>query len=129
MTFVDSVKSAYRNYFNFSGRVSQSGFWWYVLFYVLVWVVLTVVFGEKEVTTGPGSYAFNAEGGFVSNMWLLLNLIPMFSVACRRLHDIDRSGFWQLVGLVPLIGTIILIVFWSTRGTDGTNRFGPPPQG
>ena len=46
------------------------------------------------------------------------------AVGARRLHDTDRSGWWQLLFLVPVLGWIVLIVFWCQRGTEGPNRFG-----
>lgn len=53
--------------------------------------------------------------------------LPALSVAVRRLHDLDRTGWWYLIILVPLIGLIVLLVFFVTRGTSGPNRFGPDP--
>lgn len=62
-------------------------------------------------------------------LWSLIVFIPSLAVAIRRLHDTDRSGWWLLIGLVPLIGAIVLLVFYLTDGTRGPNRFGPDPKG
>lgn len=127
MTFVESVKSAYRNYFTFSGRASRSGFWWYMLFFLIVSVLLGLVDGTGETVVGPNSVAAYAQTGPLGNLWALVNVIPSIAIACRRLHDTDKSGWWQLLGLIPLVGLIILIVWWASRGTAGSNRFGPDP--
>ena len=61
-------------------------------------------------------------------LWWLITLIPNLAVAIRRLHDTDRSGWWLFIGMIPLVGTIILLVFMFTEGTRGPNRFGPDPK-
>ena len=59
----------------------------------------------------------------------LATILPSLAVAVRRLHDLDRTGWWIFIGLIPLIGWIILIIWYCTRGTVGPNRFGPDPLG
>jgi uncharacterized membrane protein YhaH (DUF805 family) len=66
--------------------------------------------------------------GLLSGIYGLAILIPSLAVTVRRLHDIDRSGWWILIGLVPLIGTIVLLVFAVTEGTPGTNQYGLNPK-
>lgn len=63
----------------------------------------------------------------MSAIWSLANLLPSLAVGVRRLHDTDRSGWWLLIGLIPLIGFIVLIVFFATKGTTGPNQFGEDP--
>ena len=63
----------------------------------------------------------------IEGLFGLATLLPSIAVAVRRLHDLDRSGWWILIGLIPLIGWIILIVWYCSRGTVGPNRFGPDP--
>ena len=129
MTFIDAVKSAYSNYFRFSGRATRSEFWWFWLFCLLTEWALTLIFGTVFVETSPGTFAVQANAGVIGGLWTLFNVIPGLSVGCRRLHDTDRSGWWQLLFLVPLIGGIILIIMWASRGTPYTNRFGSDPLG
>ncbi len=62
-------------------------------------------------------------------LWSLIIFIPNLAVAIRRLHDTDRSGWMILLGLIPLVGAIILLVFYFSEGTRGPNRFGPDPKG
>ena len=66
--------------------------------------------------------------------WILLIVglglfLPTLAVQVRRLHDLDRSGWWILISLIPLVGAIILLVWACTKGTDGENRFGSDPLG
>lgn len=65
----------------------------------------------------------------LSCLWSLFMFIPALAVAIRRLHDTDRSGWWLFIGMIPLIGFIVLLVFWCSEGTRGPNRFGPDPKG
>jgi uncharacterized membrane protein YhaH (DUF805 family) len=65
----------------------------------------------------------------LSGIYGLAVLIPTLAVSVRRLHDIDRSGWWILIGLVPLLGVIVLLVFALLEGTPGDNRYGPNPKG
>ena len=64
----------------------------------------------------------------MSGLYSLAVLIPTLAVTVRRLHDIDRTGWWIFINLIPLIGTIVLLVFALTPGTPGTNQYGPNPK-
>ena len=66
----------------------------------------------------------NYSAGPIALVWGLVNVLPGLAVGARRLHDIDKAGWWLLIGLIPLIGGIILIVWFATKGTLGANRFG-----
>ena len=63
----------------------------------------------------------------VTGLFGLVTIIPNIAIAIRRLHDLDRTGWWILLGFIPLIGWIILLIWYVTKGTDGPNRFGPDP--
>ena len=72
---------------------------------------------------------FGARGmGLLSAVFCVSMVIPSLSIAIRRLHDTGRSAWWLLIGFVPVAGIIILIVFFSSVGTEGSNRYGPPPE-
>jgi uncharacterized membrane protein YhaH (DUF805 family) len=105
MTFADSIKSGFAKYVDFNGRASRSEFWWWVLFTFLATLVLTFI------------------SGIVANLFSLAVLIPSIAVAARRLHDIDKSGWWQLVGLIPLLG-LLLMIYWCVQPAVEPNRFG-----
>lgn len=129
MTFGESIKTCFSKYVTFSGRAQRSEFWWFALFVFLGQMVLTWVdialFGTTEV--GPGSISGESDVAIFSAVFGLGTLLPYISVSVRRLHDTDRSGWWYWLVLIPLVGWIILIVWYATKGTDGRNRFGDDP--
>jgi uncharacterized membrane protein YhaH (DUF805 family) len=113
---------ALRKYAVFGGRSRRKEYWFFVLFVVVISTVLSIVdalIGTSNSSTG---------GGLLSGIFGLAILIPSISVSVRRLHDIDRTGWWVLIGLVPLIGWIVLLVFHVQDSTPGTNRYGPNPK-
>ena len=113
---------ALKKYAVFSGRSRRMEYWYFVLFNIIVAIVL----GAIDALLGTrGSYA---GAGLLSGIYGLAVLIPSLAVTVRRLHDIDRSGWWILINLIPLIGTIVLLVFAVSEGTPGTNRYGPNPK-
>lgn len=65
-------------------------------------------------------------GGILTNIFMVASIIPALAVGVRRLHDIDRSGWWTLIVLIPLIGWLILLYWTVKAGTPGPNRFGNP---
>ena len=85
-----------------------------------------VLFGGSMFAPDPSGVVLVGLGLWV--LFMLFNIIPAISVSVRRLHDVDKSGWWYWIGLVPLIGLIILF-FYVQKGTVGANRFGPDPLG
>jgi len=110
MNIVQAIQSGFQNYVTFSGRAQRSAYWYWVLFVGLVQIIADRLAGETV-------------GGLVS----LVLLLPSIAVGVRRLHDLDRTGWWFLLWLVPIVGWIVLIYWGCLRGTDGPNRFGPDP--
>lgn len=112
-----------RKYATFGGRARRAEFWWFAVFYGLALVAATIldvtIFGFE----GIGNSGLGLFGGLTGLAFLLPNL----GVSVRRMHDLDRSGWWLLVGLIPLIGGIILFIWFCSRGTPGPNRFGNDP--
>ena len=115
---------ALKNYVGFSGRSRRSEYWYFTLFYLVIAIVLSVldgiVFGGS--VDGKGTPV-------LSGLFMLAMLLPSIAVGIRRLHDTDRSGWWLLIGLVPLVGFIVLIVFFVQDSRPGDNRFGANPKG
>ncbi len=114
--------TALQKWADFSGRARRREYWFFVLIYVVIYIVLTVVdtmVGLLNAATGIG---------ILGGLFALAMLIPGISVAVRRLHDTDRSGWWLLLALVPVIGAIVLIVFYLLDSQPGENRFGPNPK-
>lgn len=118
MTFQQSVEKCFRNYATFSGRAARPEFWWFVLFLVIGNIVLGMVdgliFGDASVLGG---------------LFGLATLLPALAVSVRRLHDIGKSGWWVLLHLIPLIGTLVLLYFYVQPGETGGNEYGPAPAG
>ncbi len=112
-----------KKYAVFSGRSSRKEYWYFVLFNVLIGIVLMVA----DVMTGT----FDSEAGIglLSGIYTLAILIPSTAVSVRRLHDTDRSGWLFLIALIPLIGGIVLIVFWAQDSQPGENQYGSNPKG
>ena len=113
---------ALKKYAVFSGRSRRTEFWYFVLFNIIVTIVLSLI------DTLLGTFNILRGVGLLSGIYGLAVLIPTLAVIVRRLHDVDRSGWWILIGLIPLIGAIVLLVFELTPGTPGSNRYGPDPK-
>jgi len=111
----DAVRSVLTQYAVFTGRARRSEFWWFFLANFIAGIVATII------DAGIGYPVFQ----IVVTLGLL---IPGLAVGARRLHDTGRSGWWQLLALVPLIGIIVLIVFWATEGDQAPNQHGPSPK-
>ncbi len=120
MSFSEAISSGFKNYAVFSGRATRSAFWWFYLFTIIVGIAISVIEGAM------GSSGIAGGLGIISIIWALGVFLPTLGLVIRRLHDADHSGWWWLIGLVPLVGVIVLIVFWATPGTQGDNRFGSP---
>lgn len=124
MNMIEAVKAVFSKYATFEGRARRAEYWWFALFNLIVSVILTLLApghgGEMGMGGGMG-------GGLISLLWSLATILPSIAVGVRRMHDIDRSGWWLLIAFVPLVGMIVLIVFAAKRGTVGPNRFGPDP--
>jgi uncharacterized membrane protein YhaH (DUF805 family) len=114
---------ALKKYAVFSGRSRRKEYWFFVLFNVLASIVLAAIDGA----TG----SFNPETGMgtLGTIYALAVLLPSLAVSVRRLHDTGRSGWWLLIGLVPVIGAIVLLVFMVQDSKPGENQFGANPKG
>jgi uncharacterized membrane protein YhaH (DUF805 family) len=113
---------ALRKYAVFDGRARRMEYWMFVLFNCLIVVVLSVV------DTVVGIFSLGNSIGALTGLYWLVVLVPSIAVTVRRLHDTDRSGWWALLALLPLLGTIVLFVFCVLDGTPGANRFGENPK-
>jgi|SRR5450631_541444 uncharacterized membrane protein YhaH (DUF805 family) len=114
MGFVDAIKSGFGNYVNFSGRAARSEFWYWTLFTVLANLVAGII---DAVLGGVGLV------GLIVSLALLL---PGIAVSVRRLHDLDRTGWWLLLVFTG-IGVILLLVWDCMKGTTGPNSHGADP--
>jgi uncharacterized membrane protein YhaH (DUF805 family) len=119
MSFGDAISSGFKNYINFEGRAARSEYWYWVLFNLIVSVITTVI--DMFVFPGSGLTPINT-------IAMLALLLPSLTVGARRLHDIDRTGWWLLLGLT-IIGGLVLLYWFIQKGTDGPNQYGPDPLG
>lgn len=107
--------AALKQYADFTGRATRTEYWMFILFYLIFYiaaaVVDTMVLGTMVLTS----------------IFALALLVPSIAIAARRLHDTGRTGWWQLIMLVPLIGTIVLLIF-LILDSDDTNQYGPNPK-
>jgi uncharacterized membrane protein YhaH (DUF805 family) len=106
MTFGESISTCLKKYAAFDGRASRSELWWFFLFSFLVQAAGSII------------------GTVVAGVLGLVLLLPGLAVSVRRLHDIGKSGWFILVGLIPLIGWVILLYWYVQPGTAGANDFG-----
>lgn len=106
MSFQEAVKVCLSKYADFNGRATRAEYWWFFLFVILAGAILSML-------ARP-----------LAGVFYLGTLLPWLAVAVRRLHDTDRSGWWLLVGFVPVVGTIVLLVFFTQKSAGGV-----PAQG
>lgn len=104
--FIDAIKICFKKYADFNGRASRAEFWWFFLFMVILGII-----------------------PFVNIIAALALFIPMLAVIWRRLHDIGKGGGWFFIGYVPIVGFILLLIWYCREGERHPNRFGPNPYG
>ena len=107
MTFLKAIETCFIKYADFNGRASRPEFWWFYLFNILCWIVAFAINPVIEIVVGLGL------------------LLPYIAVAARRLHDINKSGWWQLIELT-IIGILLIIIWNATEGEKKKNKYGRP---
>ena len=136
MDFKAAVETCFRKYAIFTGRAARPEFWWFILFGFLG----NLIAGTLDRTLFGG--AIRPMGGFgmhglyglyglhgpqlFGSIFGLAMLLPTLAVGARRLHDIGRSGWWQLLVLIPVVGALVLLYWYVQPGTRTTNQFGAP---
>jgi uncharacterized membrane protein YhaH (DUF805 family) len=121
MSFIDAIKSYFKNYATFKGRARRSEFWFTVLFTFLVSAALSIVF------PGPTEMVWNMEveqSSAAENLWSLATLVPSLAVTWRRLHDVGRSGKHFFFIFIPLAGIIMLLIELTKDSQPGENQYG-----
>ncbi len=114
MTFTESIKTCFKKYFNFHGRAIRSEYWY---FYLFVWIISIVGIIIESIFLS-NSYSF----GSLSNFITLIFLIPSINVTTRRLHDVNRSGWWQLL-YFTIIGGFVILYWCIIKGRDEGNKY------
>jgi uncharacterized membrane protein YhaH (DUF805 family) len=105
-----------QNYAGFQGRARRTEYWMFVLFNIIISLVLSIL--QSIVHIKP----------LLTGLYSLAILVPSLAVGARRLHDTGKSGWWQLISLIPLIGSIILLVFMCFDSQENENQYGPDPK-
>ena len=118
MNIQTAVKTCFSKYATFSGRASRSEYWFFYLFTIIAsivtWIIDTMLLGYSSEDTGAISLIFQ-----------IIIILPSIAVGARRLHDIGKSGWWQLL-ILTIIGIILLIVWFATIGSSKKNNYGNP---
>jgi len=127
MGFGEAVKSFWSHYSKFKGRSRRSEYWWIQLFLVLTNLAVAAI--DLVLMNGDVErFIANGGGGIVGLIWILVTIVPALAVLVRRLHDTGKSGWWALIGFVPLVGGIVLLVFTVLDSDAGENKFGESPK-
>ncbi len=133
MTFTDAVKTCLSKYATFSGRAARSEYWFFYLATILIMIVASIIdgiLGTGFKTVNPLTGVEQSSGyGWLYLISALALFLPSLAAGVRRLHDTNRSGWWLLIALIPLVGAILLIVWLATKGTPGNNDYGADPLG
>ncbi|MDI1254652.1 MAG: DUF805 domain-containing protein [Flavobacterium sp.] len=120
-------KVVFENFANFDGRARRSEFWYFILaFYIFVALLILVGVALTAATqsAGVGMVFF-----ILYILYALLNVIPNIAVIVRRLHDVGKSGWYYFIILIPIIGSIWMLILLCTEGDSGQNEYGPDPKG
>lgn len=123
MNFFQAIASGFSNYVTFSGRAARSEYWYWVLFIFLCSMAANLLDVAVFHISLADPHAVRPFRGIFS----LATFLPTLAMAVRRLHDVDRRGWWELI-MFTIIGIIFPLLIWKCRkGTAGDNRFGPDP--
>jgi len=128
MNFVGAIKNAFVKCFDFQSRSSRSEFWYFYLFTIVFGLIGLQIDQFFSISILVLQFSANVDEvimlGPTYIFLYFLFFIPSCSLYIRRLHDIDKSGWWLLIALIPIIGMITLIFFWCLKGTEAKNTFG-----
>jgi uncharacterized membrane protein YhaH (DUF805 family) len=119
--------AALKNYTNFHGRARRKEYWYFILINLLVLLALTAIEYSYKIKTFD--VGFGNSMGLLSSLYLLFIFLPTVAVTTRRLHDTNRSGWWQLLYLVPAIGVLVIFICTLEDSFPGSNQYGKNPRG
>lgn len=123
MSMHQAYKNVWKKYVEFKGRLSRRGFWYFVLYNVLVGFVIWAV-GLTILELSEGAVNIN-DGEVLNKLYSLVMFLPSLAASTRRLHDSNKSGWFNLLVLIPVVGQIILIVLLLQEGDKKENDYGP----
>lgn len=113
MDFATAIRTCFAKYATFEGRASRPEYWWFVLFLLLGNLAAGII----------DAALLGANAGIVGALFSLATILPALAVGARRLHDIGRSGWWLLIALVPILGTLVLLWWFVQPSKVGDNPF------
>ena len=127
MRFAEAIKSFWTKYATFKGRSRRFEYWWIQLFLVLSNLAVAAI--DLALMNGDVErFIANGGGGIVGLVWILVTIVPALAVLVRRLHDSGKSGWWVLIGFVPLVGAIVLLVLTVLDSDRAENKHGASPK-
>ena len=109
--------SVLKKYTVFNGRATRPEYWYFILINLAISFVLAFI--DKNI----------GNGGLIYTIYSLAVFLPSIAVTARRLHDIDKTGWWQLLFFIPIVGLIIMIIFLAQDSKPYENKYGPNPKG
>ena len=123
MSFTESLSTCFKKTFVYQGRASRSEYWWFQLLIIICYLIF--IGGDEAII-------FRDHPAYDVLIWMAIGVIvicilPGLAVTIRRLHDINKSGGWILISLIPFIGSLLLLLMLILEGTKGKNRFGKNP--
>ena len=125
VSFREAVRSFWSSYTMFKGRSRRSEYWFIQLFLIITNLAAAAI--DLALMDGDvDRFIANGGGGIVGLIWILVTILPALAVLVRRLHDTGKSGWWAVLGLVPLVGGVVLFVFSVLDSTAGENQYGAP---
>ncbi|MEM7462636.1 MAG: DUF805 domain-containing protein [Pseudomonadota bacterium] len=124
MGFEESIRTVLSKYATFTGRATRPEYWWWILA-MLILMVVTQLIDAAVIAPILGFERFEEDAGQpLSFLVSLALLLPCIAVACRRLHDIGRSGWWLLIGFIPIIGFLVLLYWYVQPSEPNQNQYG-----
>ena len=120
MNFTDAIRACFTKYADFNGRAKRPEYWWFVLFLFVAQILLIVVSFLMAII-------LNVFSGFLILLLSLATIFPLLAAGSRRLHDMNKSGWMQLLWLIPILGWIYLIYLLAQPSDAGDNQYGSPP--
>ncbi len=123
MGFVEAVKSMFSNWSDFKTRASRSEYWWGYLGMIIFAFIAGFIIGLLMAVLG------DTIGSILMLILYVIIIVPLLAVGVRRLHDLDKSGWWMLISLIPILGGLYLLYLFVQKGTDGPNQYGSDPLG
>ena len=124
MTFIESIKTCFKKYITIKGRAPRSEYWWFQAMFAPLFLFVVIMSEAENLESSSELIILFYLLCFVI---VIISLIPVITVTIRRFHDTNKSGWYFLLGFIPLVGSLIVTVMMIPEGTKGKNKYGPNP--